>query len=336
MISSTQPQSFAIFARSAYGDLLMTAPLINFIKQQNPGHKITLFVEDKNSQLVEFMENIDAYYQIPSKGNKYLLYALYGLKHRKNKYDISIAAKTGIGTANGFFPYMLGAKIRISYVSNKKRWTDWMINHPISYDESIYHEQHYALGILQLLDKNIDHIHKNLYPKLTKIISEKDTEKITIFVSVSNNRNASQLKNITIAKILNQLNHTYDISVYISTVEDDIEKATNLQKLLDFNSSIKLTPSLKDYLILINSMDLCFFGDGGGMHMAAALGVNQIVLFGPTSTLTWMPLSDLATVLSDKSDVMSDKADVNNIPINRILSALEAKLNTIKLNKQST
>jgi len=317
-----KPKSFAIFVRSAYGDLLMTSPLINFIKKQNTRHKITLFVEEKNSQLVGFMENIDACYRIPSNGNKYLLYIQHGFKNRKNKYDVSIAAKTGVGTANGFFPYILGARIRISYVSNKKRWTDWMINCPISYDDNIYHKQHYALGVLQLLDKSINHISKDIYPKL-KIIHKKNTKTTTIFISVSTNRNTSQLKNKAIANILNQLNHTYGISAYISTLENDIEKASDLQSLLSFRSSIKLTHSLKDYLDLIGSVDLCFLGDGGGMHMAAALGVNQVVLFGQTSTTTWSPLSDKAIILSDKSDV-------NNIPTDKILSALKLTLDKIK------
>ena len=78
-------KSYAIFVRSSYGDLLMTDPLIKFIKSINPKNKITLIVDNKNSQLVEFMENIDSYYVIPSKGNKYLLFTVIGVKLRKNK-----------------------------------------------------------------------------------------------------------------------------------------------------------------------------------------------------------------------------------------------------------
>ena len=110
LLNKELPKSFAIFVRSSYGDLLMVDPLIKYIKQLNTDNKITLFVEDKNVQLIEFMENIDYFYQIPSKGNKYLIFTLIGLKYRKNKYDISIAAKTGVGSANGFFSYMLDAK----------------------------------------------------------------------------------------------------------------------------------------------------------------------------------------------------------------------------------
>ena len=72
----------------------------------------------------------------------------------------------------------------------------------------------------------------------------------------------------------------------------------------------------------MKSMDLCFFGEGGGMHIAAALGVHQVALFGHTSKITWSPLSKIATVLDDKSNV-------NNIPSGKILEALENKLQII-------
>jgi len=66
-------------------------------------------------------------------------------------------------------------------------------------------------------------------------------------------------------------------------------------------------------------MDLCFLGEGGSMHMAAALGVPQIVLFGETSIKTWAPLSKSAQVIKDGSDV-------NNISNEIIFQALKNKL----------
>lgn len=69
-------------------------------------------------------------------------------------------------------------------------------------------------------------------------------------------------------------------------------------------------------------MDLCFFGEGGSMHMAASLNIPQVVLFGFTSVKTWAPLSNLATILHDDSDV-------NNIPLDNIYMALKEKMKKI-------
>ena len=327
MLLNKEPaKSFAIFVRSSYGDLLMTDPLIKYIKCLNINNKITLFVEDKNAQLVEFMENIDSFYKIPSQGNKYLFFIFYGLKYRKNKYDISIATKTGVGSANGFFQYILGAKKRISYVSKNKTWTDKLVNCPTEYDEEIYHSQHYALGILQLLDSKLTKIPNSLYPKLKGQVNTSNNLKPKLLISVSNNRESCMLNNKTTASIINTLSKEFQFELYISTLKSDHAIAINLKKRIVQHSIINPTPLLKDFIKLINAMDICFLSDGGSMHIAAALGVPQVVLFGHTSTTTWAPLSNTATVLNDKPNV-------NNIPKNQILEALKMKLQNIETSR---
>ena len=320
-------KSFAIFVRSSYGDLLMIDPLIKFIKRSNAKNKITLFVDDKNSQLVDFMENIDAFYVIPSKGNKYISFIIYGLKYRKNKYDVSIAAKTGTGSANGFFPFILGAKKRISYVSNPKKWTDLLINSPVPYNEQIYHTQHYALSVLNLVEKSFKQVPNYLYPRLDLNQPAAKVNKINLLVSVSNNRESCMLSIKTLAKIINSLGDEIQFQTYISAIENDFDIAKKLQNKIIKSSSIEVTPLLKDYIILLGSMDICFLGEGGGMHMAAALGIPQVVLFGNTSPITWSPLSSYASVLYDNKNV-------NNIPVKKITTILKDKLTEIKENKK--
>ena len=317
-INKKSSQSYAIFARSSYGDLLMTDPLIKYIKKINKNNLVTLFVEDKNVQLVEFMEEIDFVCKIPSKGNKYFFYTYYGLKFRKNKYDISIAAKTGVGSANGFFQYMLGAKKTISYVSKKKTWTDKLVNHPIIYNEKIYHKQHYALGVLQLLDKSFTNIPKSLYPKIKHDLTSKKNSKLKLFLSVSNNRTSCSLDNYKTALIINNLSKNFEFDLYISALEKDLIASKDLEKKISQQVKIVVTPKFKEYIALLSQMDVCFHGEGGGMHIAAALGISQVVLFGHTSPLTWAPLSD-------KSSILSDKTNVNNIKEEKIIQALEKK-----------
>jgi ADP-heptose:LPS heptosyltransferase len=325
-LNDTSKKSYAIFVRNSYGDLLMTDPLIKYIKNLNRKNIISLFVDDKNFQLIEFMENIDHYYVLPSKGNKYLIFSYYGLKYRKNNYDFSIAAKTGVGSANGFFQYMLGAKKQISYTSQKKTWTDKLINHPITFSEEIYHNQHYAVGVLQLLNPKIKEIPNALFPKLIKHKKNINNIKPNLLISVSNNRDCSRLNNANLAIVINLLNKEFDFNIYISSLITDLEIAKDLKKRLTIDSSIRLTPNLKDFIELLNSMDICFLGDGGTMHFAAALEIPQVVLFGHTSPLTWGPLSNHAKLFYDSENV-------NNIELKKILEALKNKLNNIKTAK---
>lgn len=316
-------KTYALLVRSSYGDLLMTAPLINYIRKINQSNRIALFVEEKNAQLVPFMQNVDEFHVLPSKGNKYFQFIFYGLKYRRKKFDISIAAKTGVGSANGFFPFFLGAKNRISYVKSKKTWTDRLVNQAIVYNENIYHNQHYSLSVLQLLNPLATKVDKCLYPKINSPVgSSLKNNNIRVFTSVSNNRSSCTLDLDTLSIIINSLAKRYQFDVVISAMANDIEQAKKLQNKLLSKSMVQLSPNIADLLTLLKSVDLCFIGEGGVMHMAAALDIEQVVLFGHTSPTTWAPLSDKAIVLSDKESV-------NLIPKNLILSALDKKLQMI-------
>lgn len=319
MIISTLKKSYAIFVRNSYGDLLMTDPLIKYIKQLNHENEITLFVDDKNFQLVEFMENINSYYIIPSKGNKYLLFIYFGLKYRKNKYDISIAAKTGVGSSNGFFQFFLGAKHRISYVLVNRRWTDRLLNCPVEYSEDLYENQHYALSVLQLLDNKILTIPKTLHPKLNTESNSGVMIRPQLLISVSNNRSKSLLSNSKIASIINKLGIYFDFDIYISCLDSDIDRAIILQSKITQKSIVKSSSTLEKFISLLKEIDICFLGDGGSMHIAAALGIHQVVLFGETSEITWAPITEKAIILRDA-------LNVNNIPENQIFDALKKKL----------
>jgi ADP-heptose:LPS heptosyltransferase len=319
MIHSPSQKSYALFVRNSYGDLLMTDPLIKFIKNLNHKNEITLFVDDKNFQLVEFMENIDNYYIIPSKGNKYLLFIYFGLKYRKNKYDVSIAAKTGVGSSNGFFQFFLGATERIAYVLPNKKWTDRLVNRPVNYSEELYENQHYALSVLQLLDNTFLKIPKAFYPKLNNHFIRKINDKPKLLVSVSNNRATSLLNNSTIASIINKLSTNFDFDLCISCLKSNKDKAIKLQNIIKQKSMVHSSLKLEKFISLLGESDICLLGDGGSMHIAAALGIDQIVLFGETSEITWAPISEKAIVLRDD-------LDVNNIPEAQIFEALKKKL----------
>ena len=183
---------------------------------------------------------------------------------------------------------------------------------------------------MQLLDDKLTKIPNYLYPKLISRVKPNKNSKPKLLISVTNTRNSCLLNNKTIASIINELSKEFQFDIYISALKGDYDKAVNLKQNIIQDSIIKITPLLKDYIKLISSMDICFIGEGGGMHMTAALGIPQVVLFGTTSTTTWSPLSEKATVLDDQS-MEKIHRNVNNIPTNQILEALKEKLQNIEV-----
>ena len=53
-------------------------------------------------------------------------------------------------------------------------------------------------------------------------------------------------------------------------------------------------------------VDALFIGDGGLMHLAAALNKDQLVLFSKTPVEEWVPISNKAKLLIDNNNIPKD------------------------------
>ena len=62
----------------------------------------------------------------------------------------------------------------------------------------------------------------------------------------------------------------------------------------------RTTPTMKEYARAVSGMDLVVTNDGGPMHVAAALGVPTVALFGPTDERVFGPLGPHARVVRSK------------------------------------
>jgi ADP-heptose:LPS heptosyltransferase len=139
-----------------------------------------------------------------------------------------------------------------------------------------------------------------------------------LFVSLSNNRPASSLSPAFYARLLNQLHISCPCRVAISCLPSDEEKGKALLSLLRLPATCIPLSQLDPFICLLSLCDMAFIGDGGIMHLAAALDKPQLVLFGATKIEEWRPLSEKALCLYHP-DAVEKIAD------EQILSALIEK-----------
>lgn len=102
----------------------------------------------------------------------------------------------------------------------------------------------------------------------------------------------------------------------ISYHSQDHDKALSLQQALNVDSQICDTPSLDDFLLLLDQADVILAGDSGVCHFAASLNKRLVALYTQSQLKNWRPLSDNALCLQDTSNV-------NNIPQQDIEDAVE-------------
>jgi lipopolysaccharide heptosyltransferase II len=94
---------------------------------------------------------------------------------------------------------------------------------------------------------------------------------------------------------------------------------------------------LRDAVIALAAADAAVTNDSGLMHIAAAIGVKTIALFGPTAPRLWAPLNPLAAAIEPPSDRPCPHCgqagcnevrhrNVDEIAVGRVFDAVQAAL----------
>jgi len=303
------PKKIGIVRRNGLGDLLCVMPLVGLCKERFPGCHVTLFVDGRGAPLLPYLEGIDQAVVLPFSKNKYGALVKTAWAQRKQKFDLLISAKPSPMKLLNLFLYTLRGKNRIAYVDGK--WHSRLINQPRSYDP--HEEKHQMVKSLCLLDPSFTTIPGHLKPRL-KVEPAFRFNQRTLLVSVTNNRLGSSLDTDKTQRILNALQSPF--KVIINCEPADRARADLLAAGLKMPLEVISTPGFEEFMGLIASVDAFFIGDGGIMHLAAALDKPQVVLFGGTKVWEWAPLSEKAICLSDPHNV-------NFISEEKIQQALE-------------
>lgn len=191
----------------------------------------------------------------------------------------------------------------------------------LTHISNVNRENHVALQTIQALNSDIRSIDPSWYPVMNqeriKLYQFGQKGKARLIVEVSNHRPTSQLANEKLANILNDLSKRIDFTVVITLRPGYEETAKKLSGQLQMPNEICLTPSLDDFISLVNGCDVFLFGDGGAAHIAGALGKRGVALYGITSVEKWK-------VLSDKVIHIYHERDVNEIQDQKIKQSLSS------------
>lgn len=314
-------QQIAIIRRNGLGDLLCTMPLLSYCRRVAPQAQITLFVDRRNSALVPYLQGFDRCVVLP-RGNKYWAAFHTGITHWHPRFDIAIAAKPTPMKLLNFSLWAMRAKHRLAVVDHS--WHARLVNCPVPAEELPHRSMHQALALLKMVCPGMKSVDPDLYPRLKvkdSTYARPASQAPLILISVTNNREYSWPGITGYREILNRLAQKNEFRVAISCEPRDSANAYALAANLKAPSIVMPSRHLGELIATLGEVDMAFIGDGGLMHIAAALDVPQLALFARTDPTHWHPLSRKAVWLSDESHV-------RNISQDAILEALQKQLDS--------
>jgi ADP-heptose:LPS heptosyltransferase len=328
----------AIVRRNGLGDLIAVMPLVALCKERYPGCHMTLFVDRRNAPLLPYLyrvrlknphlgdvkasgfedfstergiQGIDEAVIIEPSKNKYFSLFKTLWKNRHRAFDLVISARPAPMQWMNLFLAGLKARRRLAVVQPGSWHSRW-INEPVQLDKG---EHHQMLKSLKLLDVSFNEVPERFLPRL-HVEKKYQFDKKTILVSVTNHRIGSQLDSDKIARHLNAVLKKDLFQVILNGEPKDAARMKDLAQRLEIPYQIMLTLHFDDFMGLLASVDASWTGDGGIMHLMAALDKPQLVLFGKTPLWEWAPLSKKAICIWHPENV-------NLIPESAIEEGLE-------------
>jgi len=309
----------AIVRLSAIGDIIQSMIVVQFIKERYQNCEIHWFVDTKFYDLVHEGFSIDktipiSLSAIKKSKNPFALINLFINLRKLKEYDYVFDLQGLIKSAliSKFIPssYTVGFSkdsIRESFAA-----CFYNLTHQIPYEENVV--ERYVELVNKTLDLNVsknDILRKNKLFK-TNNLNKKSRLRV-IFIS-----GASFKSKIYPLKKYELLVNNIDADFLCLWGSDSELIESNDFAKNNFKVMVSKKTTLNDLIQIINSADLVIGGDTGPTHLAWALNIPSITLFGSTSGLRNMFETKINLKIESNSEVSCKKINKKDFSISEI------------------
>ncbi|MES2394845.1 MAG: glycosyltransferase family 9 protein [Bacteroidota bacterium] len=334
------------------GSIIQATPLLQTLRKNYPDASIVFISNESNRALLTHITEIDKVFTISDKGIFALLKSTTRLLFKlwKQKPDVYIDLEI-YSNYSSVIATMSLSKNRIGFFKNDKTYRKGIYTHMLYFNVKSPISQTYLqfarlLGckdIVAELSINTN----NIDPATVQIIDQKLNTVLQKYIVV--NPNASDLRlerrwdlgNFTtlIHKICDEFPEHKIILIgagneteYISRLSSQLKAKKNV-----LDSSGKL--SIKELLVLIANASLMITNDTGPMHMAFALKVKTVALFGPCSPQQYGGIENTITIYKNTycspcvhefitPPCKGDNQCMKKIKVEEVLNSVRSKLDS--------
>ena len=288
------------------GDLICTTPSIEALRKKYPKATIDIVVNSYNYLGIRnnpFVDNILVYTKPKHVKGFNKIKAIFGkIKIMKDiafaKYDVSIVFRSGYSSSAEQFSNISKAPMRIGVKGKNDNFTHHIEVLPDK------HEVEFCFDCLKPLDVEYNEEKTFFYIEDEYIEKFKEYNGKILF-HISSRMKKNQISFEKLKRIFKKFNK----QIFITADPKDWQMAKNLEnekiKFIKTNNFLELAGIIKNSKLFITL-------EGGTMHLAPALGIKTIALFGISDINKWYPWGYKNLVIQDKSKI-AENIDENLI-----------------------
>jgi heptosyltransferase II len=316
------------------GDAVMTTPAIRAIRHNFPDARINLLAKPWVAPVFENSPYIDQIIPYDYAG------ALRTVKAAKMLetygFDATILLQNAFEAA--WVAYRAKIPIRIGYDTDLRKM---LLTHPIHRSSKILrlHQTHYYNEILKGAGLKTQGSFLELYlsskdhDSAMKILKDSNVYDTDFVIGINPSAtfgSAKQWFPERFAQVSDRLNKRFNSKTIIFGGPNDQELGANIMKMMKtFAVNLSGKTTLKEAMALIARCRLFITNDSGLMHIAAALNVAQVAIFGSTNFAATGPWSPRARIVRSSLDCspclkkqcpLGHKACMKAISVDKVLT----------------
>lgn len=318
------------------GDVLCVTPALRALRQAFPRAHLAILVAEYCRAVVERNPDVDEVfsYSRPKHRLGRLGWLAYGdllrvtREIRARRFDLAIAIRRPFSNTNAWLAYATGAPWRLGYLSPAShpfRFTLNLGRHP---EDRELHEVDGGLELLASIGVPAAGRELTLVPDPDVQAAMRcrlgDLGRLwgggLALVHISNRRETSRWPLSSFAQAADALYQKLGLSIALSWAPGDARnplfpgddgKAEEVAVQMRTRPLLLRTATLAELIAAVSLSDFVLSTDGGLMHIAAALDIPQVVLFGKTYQSQWGPISQKSVVL--QRDLRADRISVDEV-----------------------
>lgn len=284
------------------GDVVLSFPAIKALHENFPQANVIVAVREKAKELIEDCRWATDVISIDEEERTWIEELRYQKKFfsrlRRFHFDLAIDIKPG--DRGALLAFLSGALQRVSYYANDgKLWRNRVFTH-LATDEPIpgRHMAQYYRGLLEAYNIKTDHI----WPE-HDVSDDRYQKARTLFKNeaIPSDRPIIAVQPFSLWKykewgvnkyiqLINWLISEYNVSIIITGSLDERERADEIIKNCQRNTYNLAGKTSIGTLVGIFKTCRLFIGvDSAGVHIAAAVGLSTVCIFGPSSYIDWAP-----------------------------------------------
>ena len=326
-----------IIRNDGIGDVLNSTPAISALRDAYRDAHISVVVKPPGAEMLRLNPHVDKVL-IYDADNMSLRSRWRFLRQlRAERYDMAVVLRNA--SQSNFMAYFSGARYRIGRRSERKRFS-FTLTHGVNFHDpkGTKHETERNMDVARLA--GVGDGSRELVLRLSeeeRAWARDFLPVVTPRVLVGIHPGGSSFDKLwpaeNFAHIANRLIQDFGAKIALFGGRGEEDLVRSIQDKMTHPPVLATGIQLRQFAALVAECSLFLCNDSGPMHIAAALKVPTVAIFGPTDHVRWKPHSENAVIVRQDMDCWPCSAHkcrrafecIKSLPVEDVWSAIVEK-----------